>query len=99
LSFKSFKAKIVVLALFKILLEPICFPKIFRIPPNSKITILELVYSVSLITIFLIILQETVIKSIVGKNEKLYNSIRWITFVIMILFFLFFNYLIPTRFN
>jgi hypothetical protein len=70
-----------------------------RIPPNSKITILELVYSVSLITIFLIILQETVIKSIVGKNEKLYNSVRWITFVIMILFFLFFNYLIPTRFN
>jgi hypothetical protein len=69
------------------------------IPPSSKITILELVYSVSLIIIFLIILQETVVKSIVRKNEKLYNSIRWITFVIMILFFLFFNYLIPTRFN
>lgn len=70
-----------------------------RIPPSSKITILELVYSVSLITIFLIILQETVVKSIVGKNDKLYNSIRWITFVLMILFFLFFNYLIPSRFN
>lgn len=70
-----------------------------RIPPNSKITILELVYSVSLITIFLIILQETVVKSIIGKNEKLYNSIRWITFVVMILFFLFFNYLIPSSFN
>ena len=70
-----------------------------RIPPSSKITILELVYSVSLITIFLIILQETVVKSIIGKNEKLYNSIRWITFVLMILFFLFFNYLIPSRFD
>lgn len=69
------------------------------IPPSSKITILELVYSVSLIIIFLIILQETVVKSIVRKNEKLYNSIRWITFVLMIMFFIFFNYFIPSRFN
>ena len=69
------------------------------IPPSSKITILELVYSVSLIIIFLIVLQETVVKSIVRKNEKLYNSIRWITFVLMIMFFIFFNYFIPSRFN
>jgi len=65
------------------------------IPPTSKITILELVYAISLIIIFIITLQETVLKSIIGKNEKLYKNIRWITFIITILFFIGFNYLIP----
>jgi hypothetical protein len=67
-----------------------------KIPPTSKITILELVYAISLITIFIITLQETVLKSIIGKNDKLYNSIKWITFIITILFFICFNYLIPS---
>jgi len=67
-----------------------------KIPPTSKITILELVYAISLIIIFIITLQETVLKSIIGKNEKLYKNIRWITFIITILFFIGFNCLIPS---
>jgi len=67
-----------------------------KIPPTSKITILELVYAVGLVIIFIITLQETILKSIIGKNDKLYIKIKWITFVITILFFIYFNYLIPS---
>lgn len=67
-----------------------------KIPPTSKITILELVYAISLIIIFIITLQETVLKSIIGKNEKLYTNFKWITFIITMLFYICFNFLIPS---
>ena len=67
-----------------------------KIPPTSSITILELVYAISLIIIFIITLQKTVLKSIIGNNEKLYTNFKWITFIITMLFYICFNFLIPS---
>jgi len=70
-----------------------------KIPSSSTITIAELVNIISLITIFIITCQETILKFWIKKNPFLTLITNWLTFIYTLIFYLAINFEIPYILN
>lgn len=64
---------------------------ISKIPVTSEISLGELVNSVSLITVFFILANETIVKSYIKGNKELLRLNHWITFYISLFMYVIFN--------
>jgi hypothetical protein len=68
---------------------------ISRIPATNGISIAEIVNDISLVTILLIAARETLISYLFRKNHELNLLNKWITFIILFIFYISINISIP----
>jgi hypothetical protein len=68
---------------------------ISRIPPTHGISIAEIVCDISLVTVLLVAGRETFIKYMLRNNKELDRLNKWITFFIMLIFYVLINIVIP----
>lgn len=66
-----------------------------NIPETSATSIAEIVDIVSLVTIFIIMCDQTLLKYVMRENKKLTDSVQWTTFGITLFFYILINIVIP----
>ncbi len=66
-----------------------------NIPETSTVSIAEFVDIISLITIFIIMCDQTILRYYTKENKQLSNYTQWITFIITLLFYVMINITIP----
>jgi len=90
---ESEKIRIIVGSLFTVAASFYVFSN--KIPTTSATTIAESVNSLSIVTIFIIICQETIVKFFIKENKQLAKITQWITFLITLVFYILINIQIP----
>jgi hypothetical protein len=66
-----------------------------NIPDTATTSIAEIVDIVSLVTIFIIMCDQTLLKYVMRDNKKLTESVQWTTFGITLFFYILINIVIP----
>lgn len=66
-----------------------------NIPETSSISIAEMVDIISLVTIFIIMCDQTVLRFYTKENKELSDTTQWITFCITLFFYILINLTIP----